>query len=445
MQAFTVSGRSGVLTPAAIKGYRQSGFLIAKEFLSPQQTQSLTLALRAASKRRGQLVFPSMDSQHQPSSLQFTAVMEKKPGTAPPSASPPAALSSDGGNGDQVNVERKSQEVHMTLKNQRQVDRAFRRLTRLRDRYNRFKQLPSMTTPEEEASGTVPPNRIQQLKETCSDEELKRSFEAYRDSGNLEKEVRQEKHIDDAMAIMLNWTKGWSFLWKEDPAIREQVLGSVGHQVAEAAAALSGEVVIRLYGDSAHESAPFLNATPFAFSASSMHFRSTTALAALIGLNDLHGRDHANAPRLVVLPGSHTILQAITGGGTDVSRFMLSHIFDIGKSLRMTPELHHLPAVELTPLAPGSVLFMNNFLMASSGPIMEVVSAASPYVPPSTRPSSNPYQYSMSLFPDRCVYDGQKGSWATADSHGPLYGYTKGQPLTDDSVFPVLHRALDIE
>ncbi|CCW61915.1 unnamed protein product [Phytomonas sp. EM1] len=68
-----------------------------------------------------------------------------------------------------------------------------------------------------------------------------------------------------------------------------------------------------------------------------------------------------------------------------------------------------------------------------------------PYAPPAARPPRWPSLYSLELMPDRCAFDGERGSWASRDSHGPLHAYEKGQLLTDAARFPILYRALDIE
>ncbi|KEG10061.1 putative 40S ribosomal protein S8 [Trypanosoma grayi] len=146
---------------------------------------------------------------------------------------------------------------------------------------------------------------------------------------------------------------------------------------------------------------------------------------------------------LLFIPGSHHVMREFTCDGSDMSRFRAGGVFDVGRAIRGIAPLRELPVVQLQPLEPGSVLFINHYTLSAAQPTM--CGSAAHYVPPSTRTVNGPCQYAMTLMPDRCVFDGLRNSWASRDSHGPLHAYEAGQPLVDDAVFPILHRALDVE
>lgn len=449
MKSLFVQGRQGALSAAGVKAYRQNGLLVARDFLSPAETDALTAAVVAAATARGVHVFPGIDADVA-GEVKFDGRLQPKPSVRwdklnasadiPPAV---AAAEAEAGSGRAVEWQRRN--IHLKYKGQRGVDRAYRKLARHRARYGEYKVAPRLLSEEDEMAGRVDPVKMAAAQRAYTEGQLQKDLEAYQRSGRLEREIRRENHIDDCFAFIGAWARCWAGLTATDEALRRVVLGpTVGQRIGEAAAALSGEVVLRMFADSAYESYPFMNATPMGFAAAGSNYASPTTLAAVVGLADGTGAGHATAQRFVVMPGSQGVTLGLTAQGADTTRFQLSSVFDFGRVLRLTPELRGLEAVELPPLAPGSVLFLSNFTVAGTAPTLSG-SALSPHRPPASRTVSNPYQLTLQLMPDRCAFDGERNSWASRDSHGPLFKYSKGQLLTDDAAFPVLHRSLDIE
>lgn len=461
-QGCVVRGFREALAPAAVRAYRHYGLLLVEDFLDAAQVRALTAACTAAVHQRGDRVFPGIDPQHQSgATTALNAQLSPMQRPAPPG---PLASSASLGFGDVplppemerevAAVERERRldtqvcKVHLTLKNQRAVDRVYKQLSRARTRYNRLKRVRQYVTAEEEASGDMSDERIREVQGRYTFEDFQQSFQHYRDSGLLERELRHDHHINDAMAFMQDWPRMWCHVWPTAPdlqALAASVAGAVGRRVGEAAGHLAGEVVVRLYTDNITQATPLSNASPLTFTGAGVNFVHPHALSAQLGLA---GPPREGLATTVVLPGSHHVVRRISLDGKELDRFQVDGVFDVGSMVRGVPEVSHLAAVELPPLAPGAALFLNNFVI--SGTLANLLgtgrdAAGSVASTPPTSPSSAAACYGMSLLPDRCVFDGRRNSWASRDSHGPLHAYERGQLLTDDAVFPVLHRALDIE
>lgn len=227
--------------------------------------------------------------------------------------------------------------------------------------------------------------------------------------------------------------------------------GVVGHRVGAAAGHLSGEVILRVYGDSAVQDAPLMNAVPLGFSGLGLNFAHPQALSAQLALaasdnssGDTSTLNKATLATQVLVPGSHHVLRQLSRDGREMDRFVTGGIFDVGSVVRRLPELRHLPLVEVPPLAPGAALFFNHYLLVGWQPTLHGAAQQAATTVASS-PVGQVSTYALTLMPDRCVFDGQRNSWASRDTHGPLYTYKAGDMLTDDAKFPVIHRALDIE
>ncbi|CCW66858.1 unnamed protein product [Phytomonas sp. Hart1] len=403
MPYFCVKNGRELLTSAAIKVYRQHGFILAESFFSEKTTHELSMAVRGAVIKRGMNPFPAVDPQN---NMKVKLDHKMQPRIHPLEPQSGIPTQSETEMNPKAPREGTSEVRKDKNRAQQRVDRAFRRICRLN--YH----------------------------------SVKAGLQALRG--------RAVKPIDEALDTVFNTSKYWCFLWEGSPALRGLLEPNEGEKRAgdllgEAAAALSGEVVIRLYSDGVYEAQPFINPTPFTFAGLNSPFQNPYALSAMIGLEDLDGATHAEAPRMAVMPGSHRVLLSSSAGGVDLEHFrVFSKIFDMGFLPRQTPELQGLPVIQLPALRPGGVLFLHNFTLHAMLPVMEG-KATFPYIPPAARGPRNPFLYNLLLMPDRCKFDGERNSWASRDSHGPLYTYQKGQPLTDDRQFPILHRALDIE
>lgn len=422
MASVVVQGRHGVLSAAGIGAYRRNGFLIANGFFSAQETDALTNAVRAAARRRGPSIFPGMDAEFM-GEVRFDSQRQPpKPSVQRDPLSNMTSIPAEvKATSAPLETSKGKEYRQRTLKSRRLIDRAYQRLARRRALY---KGAPHFLSEEDETA-------------------VRRKARA---EPRTPLDLRRESRIDSTFAFIGAWCKCWAYLLLSDAALREVVVGEggLGRHIGEAAAALSGEVVVRVLSDTTYESYPFMNATPVFFAGAGGDVVCPTALGVMVGLSDCTGRGHVEAQRLVVLPGSHNIILALTNNGADAVRFQMPSVFDFGVMVRRTPELRGLEPLLLPPLAPGSALFLSHFTLTGTMPTL-AGSALSPFQPPPVREVSNPYQFSLTLMADRCAFSGERNSWASRDSHGPLRNYEKGQLLVDDALFPVLHRALDIE
>ncbi|KAH9600183.1 hypothetical protein LSM04_006404 [Trypanosoma melophagium] len=447
-----VDGRAALLSPAAIRTYRQSGLLVARRLLAPHITAALTAACRTAAAARGPRVFPAIDDEHD-GRVEFNAHMAARPTANLAAQTPPPEVQERLRRQDEAQaLERHYRKVMLKCKNMREVDRVYAKLAAQREQYMKFKDVKNFATEEEERTGRISDRRIREIGDKYKYDDVKKSFEAYRDSGKMELEVRRDYHLDRALEHLQNWSKCWCRVWPESTPLQQLLLqpqqeqetecGELGRVIGEAAAALSGGIVIRLFDDAIHDAHNFLNCTPFHFVGNSTNFRSLTSLTVLIGL-ECEKTTGAAVPQTLVIPGSHHAMREFTQDGKDFSRFRAGGVFDMGRAIRQIEGLRELPVVQLEPLEPGSVLFINHYTLNALQPTM--CGSAAPYVPPSVRAVNGPYQYAMTLMPHRCVFDGVRNSWASRDTHGPLHSCKAGDPLTNDTLFPVLHRALDVE
>ncbi|KAG5483414.1 hypothetical protein CUR178_07735 [Leishmania enriettii] len=460
-----VKGFPSVFSPVAVRAYRHYGFLVVESFLPASLAHQLTATCNAAVQQRGDNIFPGLDAQHRQGA---TAAFDSKlnplqaPGGAADTGATPLPASSTSLEFDNAplppdpqkeletserdrHVATRAKKLRVTLKNQRAVERAYRRLTKARKRYSACRRLPEYVNPEEGMTGGITGDCSRELPPSNTYEDFQPSIQHYGDSGFMEKAVRGDHHIDDAMTFMQGWPRTWCWLWYTSPelkALAVSATGAVGQLVGEAAGYLAGEVVLRVYSDSATEATPLSNATPLGFTGCATNFAHPHALSAQLGLeqpNSIH-----SGAATVILPGSHHVVRSLSLDGTELDRFHHDSVFDTGSMVRGLPEVSHLPVIGLPPLAPGAALFFNNYLIM--GTQANLFGAAQTAVGPvATGPVAHAMNYALSLIPDRCVFDGRLNSWASRDSHGPLYSYKRGQLLTDDAVFPVIHRALDIE
>nr|CCC95065.1 unnamed protein product [Trypanosoma congolense IL3000] len=433
-----VDGLAGLLSPAGVRTYRQAGLVIARNLLPGDLVASLASACTDVAKARGNRVFPGIDEAHS-GRIHFEARETPRP-TANLGAqeAPPEIQRRLRQQDESQKIERRYERVMLKCRNQRQVDRVYARLVAQRERYMKFKDVKNFATPEEELSGDASYRRMREIGNSYTYEDLKSSFEKYRDSGKMEMEIRRDYHIDRALEHIQNWSKCWCRVWPESETLQKLLFhGDLGAVIGQAAAALSGEIVVRLYDDTVHDYQRFLNSTPFHFLGSSVNFRSLSSMTVSVGLS-LH-----DDMRNVVIPGSHHVVREFTDDGRDFSQFHSAGVFDVGRAIRDIEPLNELPVFQLLPLEPGSVLFLNHYTLSAVQPTM--CGPAAHYTPPTSSPVNSVYQYSMVLMPGRCLFDGLRNSWTSRDTHGPLHGYEAGQPLTDDSLFPVLHKVLDVE
>ncbi|KAG8346611.1 hypothetical protein ERJ75_001003100 [Trypanosoma vivax] len=433
-----VDGLAGLLSPAGIRTYRQAGVVVARNLLPESMVEALVTACRLVALSRGPRLFPGIDDAHS-GRIEFDARMTPKPTADLQSQPLPQELQQRLKQQDEARaLERRYQKILLKCRNEKQVERVYARLLAQRERYMKFKKVKSFNELEEESAGLASDRRMREIGQSYEYDDVKRSFEAYRSSGKMEMEVRRDHHIDRALEHLQNWSKCWCRVWPDSPELQELVLrGEVGSVIGEAAAALAGEIVIRLFDDAVHDYHNFLNSTPFHFVGNSTNFRNVNGMTVSVGM-----ASHDDV-RMFVIPGSHHVMRQFTSDGRDFSSFRVSGVFDTGGAIRSIKPLRQLPVIQLLPLEAGSVLFLNHYTLAAAQPTM--CGAAANYLPPTGTPIKSIYQYSMTLMPDRCVFDGLRNSWASRDSHGPLYTYKPGQLLNDDALFPVLHRALDVQ
>lgn len=452
MEAFTVRGWRELLSPTAIKAYRRHGVLVAHNCFEGDVLRQLSEACRAAAIARGANVFSAVDAESG-----APIGLDSKPRPESSEAGPHSSLSPDVAPFQTVHEQNsgrthRAAKPHVTLKNQRLVDRAYRRMTRTRQRHGRLN-----TISEGEVHGGTPSEaRLHGVTQKYDDAQPGASHSGY---GTMEPESRRDSHVNEALEYLQNWPKSWFVLWSESEALRRLLFdprrGLIGKRAGEAASTLSGEIVTRLFADHISEPLPFTNATPFFFGGLTANYHHENALSVCIGLSDTGDGGTAAAvdceesPCLrgfsrAVVPGSHRVVWQLSDHGRDLERFAASGVFDMGNSIRSIPALRELPIVHIPPLDPGTALFLNQYVFVAGLPGMEG-GHPTPYTSPFHRPPRVPREYALSLLPDRCAFDGRRNSWSSGDSHGQLYKYERGQLLTDDNAFPVLWRALDVE
>lgn len=444
---------------AAVSRFRQDGVIIVDNFIGEPMLQNLSRACASAAQQRGTQVFPAFDPEHS-GALQFDMKVKPRATAKLSELPPPEDLKKVMQDNDAKRaLDRHVRRIDLQCKNQRKVDRLYRQLTKRRNRFHQQKQIPTVITEEEELSGDISEERMKEIEQQFSYEQVKRSFEQYRDDGRMELEIRRENHIDDTLQFLENWGRYWIGFWCGLPS---DVRSTVGSTVGQAATSLGGEVAVRLYSDTLQEFFPFTNGMPFHCVAPGLNFCHPNAMTACLRLapTSTGGRhegagDHAeNADgkeeeeevwtRQVVVPGSHRAILSITRDGKDFTGLPNHQVLDAGYLMRHTPALRGLPVVEVPRLPPGSALLLSAYLVQAFLPTL-VGRTTVPYQFPTRRLSRSPHFYQLAIMPDRCTFDGQRNSWFSKDTHGPLYAYQKGDALVDDSVFPMLYRALDVE
>ncbi|KPA76560.1 hypothetical protein ABB37_07847 [Leptomonas pyrrhocoris] len=465
-----VEGYRDLFTPAAVRAYRHYGFVLVENFLPLDSLRQLSSLCNDVARRRGEAVFPGIDPEHQRGAsfgFRATAQPTPQPGAAETAASqsPSARVTTELGFGSgpipadleqkaakadrQRTFDSRTVKVHVKLKNQRAVDRAFSRLTRMRNLYNTYRDIHQHVGREEELSGELSEERISEVRDKVTYDDLRKSFRTYRDSGKLEAELRRDHHVNEVMRFMQNWPRTWCLLSQSSPELKALALsmeGAVGKRVGEAAGQLSGEVLLRVYIDSAVQDSPLTNAMPLGFAGLGTNFAHPQALSVQLGLAAPASATTTGAATATqaVMPGSHHVIRRIAHDGRELGRFLSGGIFDHGSVVRHLPELAHLPVAEVPPLAPGAALFLNNYVVTGMQPTLEGAAQQAARTVAMT-PFAQVTNYTLALMPDRCVFDGQRNSWVSRDTHGPLYTCKAGDLLTDNAKFPVIHRALDIE
>lgn len=442
MSAIYTCLRRDVCGKAAVQRFRQDGILIVNNFLEGPSLHQLSQSVAVAAKERGPHVFPGVDPDHA-GALQFDMKVRPQAAARLADLPPPDELKRVVDNNDaRQELDRHVQKVKIKCKNQKRVDRLFRKLTKRRNQMQRVKNIPSFITTEEEVSGSdVSEERLKEISEQYKYDDVKGSFEEYRDNGRMEGEIRRSNHIDDTLQYLENWGRYWVNFWQRLPKELRESLGSCA---GAAVSHLTGEVAVRLYSDTTQEFVPFTNGVPFHCVASGLNFAHLNSVSAFVFLAPGAERQQKPRCRHVVVPGSHHVIASLSDEGKDFSLLPMHHVLDAGYLMRHTPELRMLPIVELPPLSPGTAVFMSTFLVNAFLPMLEGPLSV-PFCFPSHQPSIQPDVFNMTIMPDRCVFDGERNSWFSKDSHGPLSRYKKGDYLSDDKHFPLLHRALDIE
>lgn len=448
----------------AARRFRQDGVVIVENFLASPVLHLLSESCAAAAKARGRQVFPAVDPEHS-GALQFDMQVKPKATAKLGELPPPEDLKKVIEDNDAKKaLDRHVRKVELKCKTQRKVDRLYRQLSKQRNRWHKLKQIPTVLTEKEELSGDITDERIEEVKKQFTYEQVKSSFEKYRDDGKMELEIRRDNHIDETLQYLENWGRFWIGFWSQLPLSVREV---VGEEVGKAAAFLCGEVAIRLYVDTLQEFIPLTNGVPFHCSASGLNFRHPSTVNFFLqlqhssedsncsntkGLSPEVGTDSAITSssedvwtRMIVVPGSHQAIYDITNKGEDFTSLQHQHVLDSGYLMRNTPELQQLPIVEVPRLSPGSALIMSAYLVNSSLPTLQGSLPLTPFCFPTQHTSRHPDLYQLTLMPDHCRFDGLRNSWFSKDTHGPLYHYKEGQLLTDESKFPLLYRALDIE
>lgn len=446
--------------------FRQDGVVIVEDFLPMSILHPLSERCAVVARARGRQVFPAVDPEHN-GCLQFDMQVKPKATAKLGDLPPPEDLKRVIQDNDTKKaLDRHVRKVELKCKTQRKVDRLYRQLVKQRNRWHHRKQIPTVLTEKEELSGEISNERVEEIKKQFTYEQVKSSFEKYRDDGKMELEIRRENHIDDTLQFLENWGRFWIGCWSHLPSsLREKISEPVGKAVAS----LCGEVAIRLYIDTLQEFVPFTNGVPFHCSASGLNFSHPSTVNLLIRLNHVNQDSKSSSEtskknektdegsnicetggddvwtRQVVVPGSHQVIFDITNKGRDFTSFQQQHVLDAGYLMRSIPELSGLPITEIPRLPPGCAVIMSAYLVNASLPTLEGPLPLTPFCFPTQQSSKHPDFYQLTLMPDHCRFDGLRNSWFSKDTHGPLYHYEKGQALTDDINFPLLYRALDIQ
>lgn len=439
---FRCNGLKETCTKTAVHHFRQKGILLVDNFLPPRLVQQLSTACTTAFKARGPQVFPARDPEHD-GSIQFDMQCKPKASANLSDLPPPEDMKKVLKDNDAKKaLDYHVRKVDLKCKNQRKVDLLYRKLVKRRNHYHRFKSIPTVITEREELSGEISDSRIEEIKNKFSYDTVKSGFEKYRDDGKLELEIRRDNYIDETLQYLENWGRFAMGFWPTLPSdIRKELSALIG----EATTSLNGEVCARLFSDTLQEHVSFTNGTPFHCCATGLNFKHPSTVTVALQLEGKYGQTKKDVrTRQVVVPGSHRALLELTDDGLNFSSLPVHQVLDTGYLMRHTPAIRDLPIVEVPPLPPGSALIMNAFVVQAHLPALTGATWF-PFTFPTRCPIGDADVYQLTVMPDRCRFDGQRNSWFSKDTHGPLYHLKEGDFLTDSKHFPVLYRALDIE
>ena len=427
----------------------------------------LSEALRRAAVERGDRYVPESDRDLEHSNIELKTKM--KQATANSERHVIDAVNDKGL--DAVGFERREKKIKIRCRSQKDIDKAYEKLSALRKKYTDYKHMDikekvmgddaSKSGASSSSSPATGPNG-EKLFTTHPDDEIdvnsfgkeqaQKAFDDYQQSGKLEKDIRKGSHLDDALAHVKNCAKSWSHVAATNKAVRDALFaGGVGSLniasiLGDASAQLTSTMTVRLYTDVLVQRSPLCNGTPFHLDASGINYRDPRGMQATLCLpsksssTSIFGTDGGGDEDsgFVVLPGSHHVIDELTSGCRDLTSFVRPAAWDIGETIRPFPELTAIQPRFIGALKPGSILFLNNMLVYANK-----ASFALPNKTSSSSMDDGLLTYSLSIMPDGVAFDGCRNTWMSKDSHGPLFKMEAGESLRDDTQFPVLYSELD--
>lgn len=465
------------LSDEEVRQFRRDGYVVLPPgTLDGGDVARVADLSRAIATQRGDKFVPASDTQHRPDNFELKATLKQ---AVPPDQ---RHLVSPGGSVNPT-FERKEKRIKMTFRSKKQMQLAYSKLVELRQRYGRYKGVhssPASKGNELPSDGGGDSSGFEPHPDDDIDvsgfgrAEAQRSFDEYKASGKMERDVRSGSHLNDALMHIYNGPRTWSFVAASDPNFRLAVLGSrIGSDLGSVGAQLSGSMTTRLYNDTIVLRPPFCNPAPYHHDACSLNYRDPRGLHATIvlpgsaqPLDDYHGG-------YVVLPGSHRCVENITNNCRDMTAFVRPSAWDLGECIRPFPELMALTPVSLGRLHPGTVVLFSNQLVytinsnfapdasptarthlltcrhtSAADPAADAGAGNHSLFPPAATTSlflhEAPLTYSLSIMPDGVVFDGCRNSWMSRDSHGPLHALQAGAPLRDQQAFPVLFSEVEV-
>lgn len=439
-----------ILSASHVEAYQRDGYVVVEGALDTSNVSplfKLTAAVRNAAVERGDRYVPETDRELEHSNVELKTQM--KQATVHSERHTIDAVSDRGL--DAVGFERREKKIKIRCRSQKDIDRAYEKLSTLRKKYTDYKH---MDVKGKDSVGISPPIPTaatgEKLFSTHPDDEIdvnsfgkeqaQKAFDDYQKSGKLERDIRKGSHLDDALDHVKNCAKSWSHVAATNKTVREGLFqgpSSIASLIGAAAAQLTATMTVRLYTDVVVQRSPLCNGTPFHLDASGINYRDPRGLQATMCLPRLSGSQTNEEGGFVVLPGSHRVIDEITSSCRDLTSFIRPAAWDIGESIRPFPELTGIRPRLLGPLPPGSILFLSNMLVYAN---------QASFTLPAQRVSTideGVLTYSLSIMPDGVTFDGCRNTWMSKDSHGPLYKMEAGQPLRDEAQFPVLFSELD--
>lgn len=481
------------LSHEQISSFRQNGYLIVDGLFRDAALSSHSFALQAALRERGDQVVPPVstaastrnDDVHQPAKYQLDVNVSeyRKAPTPTDGTEVPRSHMRPGG---RVKIERDTappdakfgrRRTTIRCRTDKEFDRVYKRMKRMQKEHNDSRGI-SQSVKELEKKG-----------ENVTDEDGSRVFDEYIATPQFREQILSKYHVNEVTGFFEHLGKASFHLWHGHPGLREVIRGPIGGVLSRAAGELGGFIRTRMFTDSARMPMAWGNTLHMHAASSFLDFSDPRTVVATVSLPPIDasssqvaatgrgGKAATPAERghmeFVVIEGSHHIMRRLISDSSAVSVFNVTPAgWDPGDVVRPfasayatmiapPPPSHgepqerggafrrrgtsqrgpaaasssaprvQWPAVRRIELPPGRVVFTS----------ADLVTGFTSHITPSG-PTGGPLLHSVTLMPDGAVFNGKRLTWMSKGENAPLRHYVAGDPLRDDSLFPLLYSAL---